>query len=100
MLLAARNLRNSVALCAMNRRFAGLIGCLLLLTLATGCATKYEGGFNPAFFPRVALAPEARQGGRVALWVRPHAKDFVYSVTRDKPWICWCPSGASLKRRH
>lgn len=77
----------------MNRRIAGLIGCLLLLTLATGCATKYEGGFNPAFFPRVALAPEARQGGRVALWVRPHAKDFVYSVTRDEALDLLVPIG-------
>jgi hypothetical protein len=65
----------------MNRRTAGLIGCLLLLTLATGCATKYEGGFNPTFFPRAALAPEARQVGRVAVWVRRPAADLVYTVT-------------------
>ena len=77
----------------MNRRIAGLVGCLLLLTLATGCAAKYEGGFNPTFFPRAALAPEARQVGRAAVWVRPPAEGLVYTVTRQEALGLQVPIG-------
>ena len=54
---------------------------LLLLAPCAGCVTRYEGTFNPALFPREALAataPDTRVPGRVALLTPPSVQGQVY----------------------
>jgi hypothetical protein len=62
----------------MIGRIARLVGLLALLTLLGGCASKYEGAFNAALFPRAAAAADSPTPGRVALLVRPQVQDLVY----------------------
>jgi len=62
----------------MIGRVARLVGLLALLAVSVGCASKYEGAFNPALFPRGAVAADSRTPGRVALLVRPQVQDVVH----------------------
>lgn len=64
----------------MKQRVAALL-CLLLLG---GCATTYEGQFDPALFDRgAASAPEQRMPGRVALLVPTETQVTVVQIGRQ-----------------
>lgn len=67
----------------MSRRSAWLVGLVVLAALAGGCATKYEGAFNPALFPRVPAAAESRAPGRVALLVQPPVQGQVHEGVKN-----------------
>jgi hypothetical protein len=64
----------------VKQRVAALL-CMLLLG---GCATTYEGQFDPAPFDRgVASAPENRSPGRVALLVPTNLQVTVVRIGRQ-----------------
>jgi hypothetical protein len=62
----------------MNIHRVWLIGLMLLVAWAAGCASKQEGVFNPALLPQVSAAAEHRTPGRVALLVPPDVHDLVH----------------------
>lgn len=65
----------------------------VLLVLSGGCASTREGALNPAWFPRVAVAPDSRIAGRVALLVTPQVRNTSHDAMREARVNVRLPTG-------